>query len=87
MDSQEKTVTMTESEVELLVERTVLHTFERFGIDPDDPIEVQKDFSFVRDWRKSVKAVRSKALITAVGIVVVGIAAALWLGFKTILVR
>ena len=83
----EKVVTMTESELENLVERTVLHTFERFGIDPDDPIEVQKDFSFIRDWRKSVKAVRSKALITAVSILVAGAVAALWLGFKTIIVR
>lgn len=86
-DESKKVVTLSESEVESLVEKAVLHTLERFGINTDEPIQVQRDFQFVRDWRMSAESVRKKATTTAIAILVSGALAALWLGFKAILVK
>lgn len=55
------------------------------GIDASNPhsiIEAQADHKFVRDWRESTEAVKSKAIRTAVGIVISGLVGYFVLFFK-----
>lgn len=73
---------MTESEIKRVVEATVEATLVKMGIDPDDLIEVQKDMSFVRDWRLSTAAVKRHGIITAVGVVVIAFLGLIWLAIK-----
>ncbi len=80
MSEPQKTRTMTEDEIRELVESTVLRTFERLGLDAEDPIQVQRDFQFMRDWRLSSESVKAKALVAAVGILVAGAMGALFMG-------
>jgi hypothetical protein len=42
--------------------------------------EIQKDFIHLRQWRLRMEKVRTKGLLTAVGIVTAGIVAAVWTG-------
>jgi len=65
------------------VDEGVSDALTRVGIDMGDPIEVQQDMSFVRDWRKTARAVKRKGAITAVGILVTGVLGAVWLGLKS----
>lgn len=44
--------------------------------------DFQADLMHLRKWRLSVESVQSKGLITMVGILVSGAAAALWMGIK-----
>ena len=78
-------MTMTELEIKRIVRETVEETLTSLGVDHDDPIEMQKDFQHLRDWRQSVDAVRSKGIMTAFGVLIAGIIGALWVGIKDIM--
>jgi len=80
VDSQP--ITLSKDELKELMEEAVHDAFTKMGIDASDPLEMQRDFSHLREWRKSVDTVRSKSLLTVVGIFIAGAAAALWIGFK-----
>lgn len=67
-----------------LSRHTVLETLQALGADVKNPLELQRDFQALRDWRRAVEAVKSKALLTSLCIILTGAAAAFWLGFKTI---
>lgn len=81
-EGTEKQVVMTVPEVEALVERTVEHTLQRFGIDTTDPEQVQRDFHWVRDWRVSSNMIKARAMGVAIGVLIVGTLGLLWVGFK-----
>ena len=69
--------------------RTVMgETFVAMGVSVGDPkslIEMQKDFQHLRFWRKTVEDTRKKGVITAIGLMVTGVIAALWIGVQQIL--
>jgi len=67
---------------DLAAAKAVADMFVRLGVDPNDPIEAQKDFAHLRKWRKSNEAITAKVLMTAVGTLVVGALAALWVGLR-----
>ena len=69
------------------VERGIHEGFLRVGIDVKDPIQLQRDFLFVRDLRKAADGIRSKALYSTVGIIVAGVVAVVWLGLRTLIHR
>ncbi len=73
MSGDEKTITLTESELKALMASTVLDTLTRIGIESSDPLEMQKDFIHLRDWRRSTEAVKKKGLLAAVGFIVVSV--------------
>jgi hypothetical protein len=47
--------------------------------------EFRKDMEHVRAWRMSMDSIKSKGILTAVGILMSGFLAALWMGFKQLL--
>ena len=55
------------------VDEGVSDALTRVGIDMGDPIEAQQDMSFVRDWRKTARAVKRTGVLTAAGIPVTGL--------------
>ena len=76
---------LTQAEAQELIRATVRETFLLLGVKVDDPIEVQKDFQHLREWRTTTDSVKSKGMLTIVGIAVSGLVAAFWLGFKELI--
>lgn len=78
---------MTDAELRELVQRTadetakrvVKETFLTLGVSIEEPLEVQADMQHLRSWRKSVMVVKRQGLITAIGIIVSGFLALLWM--------
>lgn len=64
------------------VQQTVSETMLRLGVQVTDPIEMQKDFQHLRDWRKTTDSVKTKAMLAMVGILISGLAASVWMGIK-----
>lgn len=77
---------MRKDEIERIVDQAVKQTFIDLGIAHDDPIEMQKDFQHLREWRLAGEAIRRRAVLSLLGIFLAGIAAALWLGFKQMVI-
>ena len=44
--------------------------------------EFRKDIEHTRRWRKAIEAIQSKGIAAAVGLIVTGTAAALWIGLQ-----
>ena len=67
------------------VAREVVHEMMlTMGVDASKPeglIEMQKDFQSLREWRNSMDAVRRHGLLTAIGVIVVGILGLIWMSF------
>lgn len=77
----------TRLELERLVAESVRQTLIQLGISTLDPLEMQKDMQHLREWRKSMENVKSKAMITTLTILLSGILAAIWLGVKAMVVK
>lgn len=63
-------------------ERAVKKTFLLMGVDPENPMESQADMVFLRATRQRCEGAEGKALITLVGLLVLGVATTFWAGFK-----
>lgn len=85
--ADDRVAIMTEDELTEHTRKVIRDTLTALGIDVTQPIEIQRDFQVLRDWRKSMESIKSKALVTSIGIIIVGIAAAFWLGFKSMVGR
>jgi hypothetical protein len=79
---EQEYVQLTKDELKDVVKDTVHETLTTIGIESDDPIEMQKDFSHLREWRITVQDVRKKGILTIVGLLVAGVVAFIWIGFK-----
>lgn len=55
------------------------------GIDARNPLDFQRDMQFVRELRLTSEKIRSKALLTVVGVLVAALLGALWLGIRSLL--
>lgn len=69
-------------ELRVLVAESVKQTLVQIGIASSDPIEMQKDMLHLREWRKSMEAVKTKSFLTLITIAITGALAALWVGLK-----
>jgi hypothetical protein len=74
-------------ELQTLIAESVKQTLIQLGISSDDPIEMQRDMQHLREWRKSMESVRSKSFLTLMTILLSGVTAMLWLGFKQIVLK
>ena len=64
---------------------TVRETFQGLGVDMSDPISVQHDFAFVREFRTTWASARRRTVIVLVGVLASAGAGALWLGIRAAL--
>lgn len=77
---------MTEAEIRAIVDdvaakaakEAVKEIFLTLGIKTDDALEVQKDMQHLRAWRESVATVKKQSLVTAIGIITVGVLGLIW---------
>lgn len=75
---------LTPEEARALIREAVRETFLMLGLKVDDPIEVQKDFQHLREWRSTTETLKRKTLLTMLGIVVSGMIGAMVMGAKEI---
>lgn len=78
-------ISLTRGELKGIMEEAVDNALTKMGIDVTDPIEMQRDFQHLRDWRIAVNSARSKGFLTVIGILTAGVVAAFWVGFKIML--
>lgn len=69
---------MTDDEVKKIVAQTVEETLLRMGMDAANPMEAQKDFQHLRNWRQSTDAIKRQSMLAAIGVVTAGILALIW---------
>lgn len=50
----------------------------RLGLDVDDPVELQKDFAFLRSQREFYASSVKHGFMVVLGLVISGIGAAIW---------
>jgi hypothetical protein len=85
-NSASRTVTVTEDELRTIIQdsvkQAVEETFVRLGVSVTDPIEMQKDFQHLREWRMTTASMKAKLLVAATGLVVSALAASAWMGIK-----
>jgi hypothetical protein len=62
---------------------TVRETLQGLGVDMSQPLEVQHDFAFVREFRTTWASVRRRVILVAVGVLASGGAGALMIGLKS----
>lgn len=77
-------LSITKADVEEVVRKTVQETFLQLGVASDNPLEMQKDMQHLRRWRESVESIQSKGVLAMVTVLVSGVLAAFWVGFKEI---
>lgn len=68
-----------------LVLKTVAAILTSFGIDDDDRQEIRLDFEHIRRSRKAYELVSKTTIKTAIGVIITGMFAALWLGIQSLL--
>lgn len=76
-------VQLTEGRLRRIVKEGVTEALTTLGVDANDPIEMQKDFQHLRAWRLATAKIRMKAMLTVVGVIVVGACAAVWIGIAS----
>lgn len=68
-------------DIEDLIDRGVTRALVRIGIasyDDKDAVELQKDFSYLRDLRIGSQAIKNKGLLGVIGLVVTGLTTLIW---------
>jgi hypothetical protein len=76
---------MTEDDIRKIVRSAVRETLIEIGVDASAPgaiIAIQQDFAFLRRQRQVSEQIGVAVRRGLVGTLIVGIAAALWVGFK-----
>lgn len=68
-----------------LMHNAVVEAMSTLGIDARNPLDVQKDMLFIRELRLISESVKKKTYLTMVALVIGALAAAMWLGFKSLL--
>lgn len=72
----------TDDEIRAIVKATVAETLVKLGVDIEDPLEVQADFRHLRSWRQSSDTIKRQGLVTAVGVLVIGVLGLIWAAIK-----
>ena len=79
--------TLSKDEMRQIVKEAVSETLTQLGVDTSSPMEMQRDFQHLRDWRMAQEVIRRKGYMTLLGILVTGLAGLLWLGFKDVILQ
>ncbi len=75
------------SDVDVVVLKTIATILTSFGIEEEDRVELRADFIHLRKWRKSVEQAQSLTFRVVATAIVGGIIGAFWLGFKALMGR
>lgn len=81
MQNEEK-MNLTRAEISEIVATAVEDTLIKLGVAATDPLEMQRDFQFVRDFRKASESIQQKGVVVIMTILLSGCMAAIWIGLK-----
>lgn len=73
---------LTQGEIEGMMTSAVDRAFVRLGIDASDPLEMQRDFQHLRDWRMASSSAKRYGIMAILGVLITGTLGALWLGIR-----
>lgn len=73
---------LTPDEIEEAVEKGVIRAFKTLGLDVENPHEAQRDFAFLRDFRKGTHSLSQKTIWVVLSGIVLAICGFVWAGFK-----
>jgi len=76
-----RSIRLTDAELKDVVKTTVHETFITLGVDTKEPLEAQKDFQHLRDWRQTTEAVKKRGIGTLVVTIVAGVLSLAWVAF------
>jgi hypothetical protein len=75
------------AELESLIQDASTKAFKEvllsYGIDHRDPIELQKDFAYIRALRNTADATKRKAWMVVISVVVTGAIAVIWQALRS----
>ena len=78
-------VSLTKAQLKEIVAEGVQETFIQLGLDHENPLEMQRDFQYLREWRTASEKIKTQGIYTIVAIIITGLFGALWVGVKHIL--
>ncbi len=70
----ENSMSMTEHEMEQVIDKTVKSTLTTVGFDLSDPISIQADMHFLRSARHLTGAAGTKAIMILIGVATIAVA-------------
>lgn len=73
---------LSKNDVHLIVTETVRQTLIQLGVDASNPMEMQKDFQHLRNWRQAGQSIQSKGILAIVAVLASGIVGFIIVGFK-----
>lgn len=73
---------LSHNEMRLLIGESVRQTLVQLGVESESPIEMQKDFQHLRNWRLSGEEIKRKSIIAVVGMFLTGLFGLVWLGLR-----
>lgn len=73
---------MTHDDLKKLIAEAVRETLLQMGADPSNPIEMQRDFQHLRQWRKAGEDLRAKGMFALLSIFITGSVALLLVGLR-----
>lgn len=77
----------TDSHTRLVVKEAVMETLLAIGVDTSNPIAMQADFRFIREFREGATAFKRKGMGAVAVTLVSGLLAVLWLGIRHSIAR
>jgi hypothetical protein len=77
-------ITLTKGELKEIVSESVYETFTLLGLDHENPLEMQRDFQYLREWRTASEKIKTQGLMVIIAVIITGLCGALWLGLKQI---
>lgn len=79
--------TLSKEEMRAIVKEAVSETLTQLGVDTSSPLEMQRDFQHLRDWRMAQEVIRRKGYMTLMAVLVTGVVGLIWVGFKDALIQ
>ena len=79
--------TLSADEMRVIVKSAVHETLTQLGVDTSSPLEMQRDFQHLRDWRMAQEVIRRKGYMTLVGVLLTGVLGLVWIGFKDAIIQ
>lgn len=73
---------MTRDELRELIAETVRETLTQMGADPAHPLEMQRDFQHLRQWRRAGEDLHHKGMLALLGIFLSGVVALVLVGVR-----
>lgn len=81
--SNEQKITVTDKELKAIVADAIEETLTKLGMDTSEVHDTQRDLLFLRELRETHEKIKSKAIVTLIGFIVLATMTLLILGFKS----